>query len=196
MPYRNEVALSNILNRFPFPFSLFLFSFSYFPVFYFFFFSFFLFPFLFIYFQFMYYYILSLFFLFFLFLLSRENNCFANSTILFYFTRTHQTLCSRFRAIAIILQERFSIRSAFGRLCFCLLYSLHICVARGSFFCNVSGSSSWIKAFVQVCGPRLFLRSSLRASKGITGSSRVNDLCVRAGLGDDAESVENDELND
>jgi hypothetical protein len=43
--------------------------------------------------------------------------------------------------IAIILQVKFSMRSAFGSWFLALLYNFHIWVASGSFFCISSGLS-------------------------------------------------------
>ena len=81
-------------------------------------------------------------------------------------------ICSFRNVIAIILQVKFSIRSAFGSTFFCLLYNFHTWVARGSFFCISSGDSSGILWTPPRCSKEP-LRSSLRAKDCAVERSRL-----------------------
>lgn len=72
---------------------------------------------------------------------------------------------ARFVLIAIILHVRFLMRSAFGNWVLALLYSFHIWMANGSFFCISSGLSRLAPpaSFFQV-GKKLSSSTPLRAA--------------------------------
>ena len=71
----------------------------------------------------------------------------------------------RFLLIAIILHVKFFMRSAFGNWVLALLYSFHIWMANGSFFCISSGLSRLAPpaSFFQV-GKKLSSSTPLRAA--------------------------------
>lgn len=71
-----------------------------------------------------------------------QGSSWQRATVKLGVTNLARRSCSlRFRFMAIILHVKFSIRSWFGSCVFVLLYSFHIWVPSGSFFCISSGWS-------------------------------------------------------
>ena len=97
---------------------------------------------------------------------------------------THNLACSsslRFKLMAIIRQVKFSMRSWFGNCVFVLLYSFHICVAKGSFLCISSGCSrSALEASSFQFGKNASRSNSLRAILGSVWGSSLSPVfpCV------------------
>lgn len=79
------------------------------------------------------------------------------------FQNAYRARSFRFRLMAIILHVRFSIRSWLGNCSLVLLYSFHIWVTNGSFFCISSGGpKSALDASSRQPGKKASRRSSLR----------------------------------